>query len=56
MSLIDTEYKLYKCPHCTGYVVVKMQFPHIDAGCFISLEHLSKFPDYLRKELEEIEE
>jgi len=50
MTVVDVEHEVYRCPHCPGYIVVREQFPHYDAGCSISLEHYTVLPDWLKKE------
>ena len=50
MTIVDVEYEIYKCPHCEGYLVIRMQFPSFDYGATASLEHWDEIPDYLKDE------
>lgn len=55
MAVVDVEYDIYKCPHCSGFIIIRKQYPYLDTGCSVSVEHLEELPDYLAdKEIREL--
>ena len=41
MALVDVEYDTYKCPHCGGTIVVRMQY-YFDGGTSYSIKHVDE--------------
>lgn len=50
MTVVDVEYEIYRCPCCAGYIVVRLQYPHYEPGCSVSLEHHKDIPDYVERD------
>lgn len=50
MGIVDIEYEVYHCPCCTGYILMRLQYPHGEMGCSPSLEHYAELPGWLEKE------
>ena len=47
MGVVDVEHEVYKCPHCSGYLIIRKQFPaDFSPGCSTSLIHSDKVPHY----------
>ena len=49
MSLVDIEMKYYSCPHCEGYIAVRVQH-YYEGGMSQTAQHIDK--DGNEKELE----
>jgi hypothetical protein len=47
MALVDVEYEVYKCLHCSGYLVIRVQYPYMEVGCSATLEHWKELPEWL---------
>jgi hypothetical protein len=54
MAIVDVKYEVYKCPHCSGYLVIREQYPRDGIGCSISIEHCTELPDWLKQEIREV--
>ncbi len=49
MTIVDIGYEVYKCPHCSGYLAIRMQCPYTKTGCSATLEHWRELPEWLDK-------
>lgn len=41
MALVDVEYDTYKCPHCNGTIVIRMQY-YYEGGVSWTIQHIGE--------------